>query len=354
MAIPVKKISAQIQLSDDIKRQYPTDAVVSLLIQQLANVPELTGNANKILGINNEATAIEFIDKPAGAGAATFTLVSDFPGNPANNQLVFLTRARGSNAIGFYQYRVNQWVALFTQTTDFVLPVGTQLPAVVTNNSIFFLTATHLTNTPGVYYGAAGPPQAWVKIASVFDNTAATANLNALTARVVTLEADNPVTTLVLAGNTLTVTKKDGTTEDIALPAGGGGQAQLAQTAIFYGNTARRAQVDDEDDAESNAQIEAQNAFNDPTARNAQNVYLQTGGLITITFPAPAGYYRPWFAVPIQDINNLRIYSSDNDNENESWTNQNHTLNGVVYTVYVRIIEIEQGEDKEWIIKDFA
>ena len=223
MPIPVRKIPAQIQLTDDIKRQYPAEAIVKLLIQELANVPELRGNANKILAINNEETAIEFITKPAGSGSATFTLVSDFPVSPTNNQLIFLTQKRGSSDVGFYQYRVSQWVALFIRSSEFNLPVGTQLPSVAVAGSLFFLSTTYLTNSAGVYYRSAGPPLEWVAIATNEDNSALSQSLTALTTRVTTLEGDNPVTDLTLSGNTLTITKKDATTSDLTLPSGGGG-----------------------------------------------------------------------------------------------------------------------------------
>ena len=48
----LEKIPAQLQLTDDIKRQYPGSAIVNLLIQQLSNVPSLTGGGGKILAVN--------------------------------------------------------------------------------------------------------------------------------------------------------------------------------------------------------------------------------------------------------------------------------------------------------------
>ena len=223
MPIPVRKIPAQIQLTDDIKRQYPAEAIVKLLIQELANVPELRGNANKILAINNEETAIEFITKPAGSGTTTFTTVSDFPGSPTNNQIVLLTQKQGSNEVGFYQYRVNQWVALFIQSADIDLPVGTQLPSVAVAGSLFFLSTTYLTNSAGVYYRSAGPPLEWVAIATNEDNSALSQSLTALTTRVTNLEGRNPIKSISISGNTLTITMQDDSTSDLTLPSGGTG-----------------------------------------------------------------------------------------------------------------------------------
>lgn len=357
MAVPVKKLPYQIQLTDDIKRQYPGSAIVSILIQQLSNVPSLSGGANKLLSVNNEETAIEFIDAPPGSGSATFTLVTDFPSAPVNNQLVFLTQKQGNNEVGFYQYRVSQWVALFIQSAEFNLPVGTTLPAVATDGSIFFLTDTYLTNRPGVYYRDAGPPAEWMSIAGgAGDSSNLAQSLVALTSRVTTLEADNPVTDISLSGSTLTITKKDATTEDINLPSGGGtpGGATLASTTIYYGVTAVKSDTDSEAAAEANAQTEGSAAFNTQASRTEKSVALQTGGLIPIVFPGPTGWYRPFIAVPTTSINNLRIYSGDNDNETTLWTSIAVTLNAINYTLYVRLSEFEQGETAEWIIKNFS
>ena len=222
MALPIRKVSAQLQLSDAVKRDYPGSAVVSLLIQQLANMPTLTGGGGKVLAVNSEETAIELITRPAGSGTTTFTTVTDFPGSPTNNQIVLLTQKQGSNEVGFYQYRVSRWVALFIQSADVDLPVGQTLPSVATAGSLFFLTQAHLTNSSGVYFRT-GSPLAWVQIADNSDITALTASLTALTARVGSLEGDNPVTGISLSGSVLTITRKDNSTSDLTLPAGGGG-----------------------------------------------------------------------------------------------------------------------------------
>ena len=222
MAVPIRKIPAQLQLTDDIKRQYPGSAIVNLLIQQLSNVPSLTGGGGKILAVNTAETSIEFVDKPPGTGSATFTLTTDFPGSPVNNQLIFLTQKQGANEVGFYQYRVSRWVALFIQSAELDLPVGQTLPSVATSGSLFFLTQAHLTNSSGVYYRT-GSPLAWVQIADNSDTSALTQSLTALTTRVTALEGDNPVTGISLSGSVLTITRKDNTTSDITtLPAGGG------------------------------------------------------------------------------------------------------------------------------------
>ena len=222
MAVPIRKIPAQLQLTDDVKREYPGSAIVNLLIQQLSNVPSLTGGGGKILAVNTAETSIEFVDKPPGTGSATFTLTTDFPGSPVNNQLIFLTQKQGANEVGFYQYRVSRWVALFIQSAELDLPVGQTLPSVATSGSLFFLTQAHLTNSSGVYYRT-GSPLAWVQIADNSDTSALTQSLTALTTRVTTLEGDNPVTGISLSGSVLTITRKDNTTSDITLPSGGTG-----------------------------------------------------------------------------------------------------------------------------------
>ena len=214
MAIPTKKYPYQLQLTDNIKRQYPDEAIVDLLIQQLSNVPSLSGQAGKIIAVNNEETAVEFITKPAGSGTTTFTTVSSFPGSPTNNQIVLLTQKQGSNEVGFYQYRVSRWVALFIQSADVDLPVGQTLPSVATAGSLFFLTQTYLTNSVGIYFRT-GSPLAWVQIADNSDTSSLMQSLTALTTRVTTLEGDNPVTNVTLSGSTLRVTRKDNTTSDI-------------------------------------------------------------------------------------------------------------------------------------------
>ena len=221
MALPIRKVSAQLQLSDAVKRDYPGSAVVSLLIQQLANMPTLTGGGGKVLAVNSEETAIELITRPAGSGTTTFTTVTDFPGSPTNNQIILLTQKQGANEVGFYQYRVSQWVALFIQSASLDLPVGQTLPSVAEAGSLFFLTQAHLTNSSGVYFRT-GSPLAWVQIADNSDITALTASLTALTARVGSLEGDNPVTGISLSGSVLTITRKDNSTSDLTLPAGGG------------------------------------------------------------------------------------------------------------------------------------
>ena len=220
MALPIRKVSAQLQLSDAVKRDYPGSAVVSLLIQQLANMPTLTGGGGKVLAVNSEETAIELITRPAGSGTTTFTTVTDFPGSPTNNQIILLTQKQGANEVGFYQYRISRWVALFIQSASLDLPVGQTLPSVAEAGSLFFLTQAHLTNSSGVYFRT-GSPLAWVQIADNSDITALTASLTALTARVGSLEGDNPVTGITLSGSTLRVTRKDNSTSDINLPSGG-------------------------------------------------------------------------------------------------------------------------------------
>ena len=218
MALPIRKVSAQLQLSDAVKRDYPGSAVVSLLIQQLANMPTLTGGGGKVLAVNSEETAIELITRPAGSGTTTFTTVTDFPGSPTNNQIILLTQKQGANEVGFYQYRVSRWVALFIQSAELDLPVGQTLPSVATAGSLFFLTQAHLTNSSGVYFRT-GSPLAWVQIADNSDTSALMASLTALTTRVGTLESENPVKNITLTGSTLTITRQDNTTSDITLPS---------------------------------------------------------------------------------------------------------------------------------------
>ena len=384
--IPVRKVDAQIQLSDDVKRQFPNDAVVSLFVQQLLNFPSLSGSAGKALVGNSTETGLTFQDLPPGLTGTTFTLVTDFPASPNNNQLIFLTQKRGTSDIGFYQYRTSTWVSIFVKSDDFTLPVGTALPAVATAGSVFFLTQTYLTNSPGVYYRNAGPPAEWVVIASAQDNSIISQTLALLTSRVSTLERDNPVTSLSINGNTLTFTKKDNTTEDIelpistanpivgvsisgntltltrqdnstfdiALPAPSGGTAQLQETGIFYGVTAVKASVDDDDNSVANARTEGLAAFNIQANRTAKNITLQTGGYISITFPNATGWYRPFIAIPTASITNLLIQSIENNFETSEWTTITATLNAINYTIYVRTTESEEGGTEQWIIKNYS
>ena len=423
MAIPTKKYPYQLQLTDNIKRQYPDEAIVDLLIQQLSNVPSLSGQAGKIIAVNNEETAVEFITKPAGSGTTTFTTVSSFPGSPTNNQIVLLTQKQGSNEVGFYQYRVNRWVALFIQSADVDLPVGQTLPSVATAGSLFFLTQTYLTNSVGIYFRT-GSPLAWVQIADNSDTSSLMQSLTALTTRVTTLEGDNPVTNVTLSGSTLTITKKDATTSDLTLPSGGAGTwvglpetpdsltdgsagqfvalnnsrtelefatpsfTSLAQTPpalepnkavhtdstganlilvdpvtsggiatqdTFFGITAVKSAVDSDANSEANARTEAVTSFNLQTARTSKSVSLQTGGLYPYTFPAPTGYYRPWFAVKTSDITNIRIHNLSNDeNDTDNWTTTTATLNSIAYTIYVSKNQYGQGRMLEWIVKNYA
>lgn len=60
--IEIKKIDYQIELTDAVKQSYPNSTPVNLLIQNLLNVPELKNNEGRFLVINQDGTAIEFIE----------------------------------------------------------------------------------------------------------------------------------------------------------------------------------------------------------------------------------------------------------------------------------------------------
>ena len=224
MPIPVSKINYQIQLSDQVKSNYPGDPVVRLNIQDLLNV-----TSNLTVGQYLVVSAGPTITTTAVAPGSGINSGVDFPAAPGVGDIFLLTRASGNNEIGIYIRAAASWTPLLTQAEDSELPSGVALPAQVAG--LFFLTEQNQNNAPGVYAARAG---AWAQIAGVYSDTQVRALISALTGRVTTLEGENPVTALALNGSVLTVTKKDNSTEDINLPAGGGA-GQPATSSVIYG-----------------------------------------------------------------------------------------------------------------------
>ena len=114
MPVPVRKVSAKLQLTDAIKRANPNVPIVDLSFEDLTNVADISGQAGKFVAINSLGTAIAFVDAPSGGGGGTSVtkvdVVSSLPTSPATGvEAVFLTQADGSNPIGFYLWEAGAW-----------------------------------------------------------------------------------------------------------------------------------------------------------------------------------------------------------------------------------------------------
>ena len=129
--------------------------------------------------------------------------------------------------------------------------------------------------------------------------------------------------------------------------SGGGGS--LSSVNVLYGNSALLSSYDDES---SSAVSAARAAFAREVSSN-KNIFLETGGLISMTMPAITGWYYPFIAIPVSaGLINVRIY--DENNEKDVWSNFAATKDGVNYRVYVKNENIQQGEAREWIIKNYS
>ena len=356
MAISIKKVGYQLQLTDAIKAQYPNDPIVRLLLSQLADVANTIDDGHYLVKRNNiiEGTAV-------APGSGGLNSGSSFPSSPTANDLFLLTRKSGANEIGLYQYQSGSWVSILSQVEDEDIPQGTQLPAQATG--VFILTATHLNNSPGLY---ASVNNSWQQIASIYSDTAVRALITALTGRVNNLEGDNPVTLLSISGNTLTVTQKDGTTSDLTLPVGGTGGAvtptQPVTTEIIYGLSASIDEIRDNTEAsknlakagallayQTNNQAEAQTATSGiRNSKTADNIF--SGSYINLQAPAsPANkYYNAWVIVPTNNLTFLRsvIITGDEAGEDDttSWEADESANVGAGMRLYVRTTELESGE----------
>ena len=356
MALEIKVFPYQAQLADSVKEQYPGKAFVEIPVESLTNVP--APEANKFLKWNAQGTALENVDGTVNAPSVALTIVGDFPGAPADGDVIILTQAQGNNPPGVYQYSTTagQWNQIVAKISVPAFPSGVQLPAVATGQ--FILTQMHNANTPGLYAESGG---AWVKIASVYDDQAVRDLITALTGRVTTLEDDNPVTAAAINGQVLTLTFKNATTQDLDLPAGGGAGPSAPLTEnIGYGLTAGIADVRaDTQQARTEAQNAAQQAFTNNNAgpgnvatqglRNQRTANPLSGGSL-VTFSAPAVpadmYYNPWIIVPNDNLTLFRatVVSGDSAGEDDSdnWTQVGvQNINGTDFMLLVRNTEIE-------------
>ena len=364
MAIKISKIDYQIQLADSVKTQYPNSPVVLLKIQELSNVAD-----NLVVGQFLRVAAGNTIESTAVApGVAGIENGTQFPAGPSLNDIFLLTRAQGNNAIGVYQYQAGGWTAILTESESATLPSGIQLPAQI--SGLFFLTTAHLNNTPGVYAEIAG---AWVQIAGTYDDTAVRALIAALTGRVGTLEVDNPVISITIAGQVLTLRKKDGTTEDLNLPAAGqAGPSAPVTEDILFGLSAGIAAARDDSQASENAAaaaaLAAYTANNQtPAQANASGLNLTRtanpfsgGAYFSVSAPAaPADrYYNPWILIPSLNRSKVKFFDasgpSDGEDDTANWIQgAAQIVNQVSYNFYARTLEIESGETMAFIAQVF-
>ena len=360
MPISVRKVNYQLQLSDKTKTDYPGSSIVQLNIQDLLNVAD-----NLPVGQYLVVGAGPTITTTAVAPGGGLNNGVDFPGAPQNGDIFLLTRQSGQNEIGIYSRTGGAWVPLLTQAEQSDLPSGIMLPAVV--SGLFFLTQNYQNNKPGVYSASGGN---WVQIAGVYSDTEVRQLIVALTGRVTTLEGDNPVTTLSLAGSVLTVTKKDGTTEDLNLPAGQDQPAQPATSTIIYGFT---ASIEDQrvssESARNQAGASAITAFNannqtpanysasgSRSSRVADNIF--SGSYVPFDLPSAPDdrWWNVWLAVPAENITKFSVVSASGDAEGDDDT-ANWSLagtvnvNNVLHNVYVRNLELETDDDSSFIFK---
>ena len=355
--VPVRILTYQVELSDSLKAENPGKVVVDIPAEALRNFPAPEGG--KYVRWNNAGTALINVDGTGQAPNVPFTFGTAFPGAPAQNDLFVLTQKVGNNEPGVYQYRGSAWqsVVVRLEVPDF--PSGNQLPAVATGQ--FILNVVHGSNTPGLYTTV---NNGWVKVASVYDDTAVRGLITALTGRIDTLEAENPVTNLAINGNDLSVTKKDNSVVDLPLPAGTAQPGAPATETINYGLTASVSALRADTTAGQNeAKTAGETAFNANNS-NSANISAQgqrtsrvanplfSGSYVNFTIPpAPADrYYNPWVAVPSENFTALRaiVASGDGQGEDESsnWveTDNEVVIDSVNYKLFVRDIELASGE----------
>ena len=366
MAVAVKTVPYQIQLSDSEKAENPGSVVVNIPIESLRNVSP--PQAGKFLQWNRQGTAIVNADGTGQAPAVPFSVGNDFPGAPAENDLFILTQKSGLSEPGVYIYSGGAWKAVVANLVVPAFPSGNQLPGVASGQ--FILTQAHGNNQPGLY---AAQNNAWVAIASVYDDQAVRALITALTGRVGTLEADNPIINAVIAGNNLTITFKDNTRQDLPLPAGGGDAAPSApatETVNFGLTTAIQAVRASNTAGQNLAKTAAETAFNNNNA-NQDNVAAQglrssrvanplaSGSYVNFSAPsAPADrFYNAWVAVPSANFSALRVIiasgDSDGDDDTSDWleTDNEVIVNQVSYKLFVKLTEIASDESLACIIQ---
>ena len=363
MAINVKKYDSQLQLSDSVKAQYPNSPIVLINFKDLLGVPDNLPDGQYLVagpGGTVSSTAVA-----PGVGIDNGT---DFPGAPSAGDIFLLTRAQGNNEVGVYQYTAGAWSPILTQSEDEDLPTGEQLPAQI--SGLFFLTATHLNNPPGVYAAIGG---AWVRIAGTYSDTAVRALIAALTGRVATLEADNPIISVTLSGQTLTIRKKDGTTEDLNLPAAGqaGPSAPVTEDILFGLSAGIAAARDDSQASETAAAAAALAAYTannqTPAQANVSGLNLTRtanpfsgGAYFSVSAPAaPADrYYNPWILIPSLNRSKVKFFDasgpSDGEDDTSNWIEgAAQIVNQVSYNFYARTLEIESGETMAFIAQVF-
>ena len=368
MALPIKIFSYQAQLADSLKAEYPGKVFVNIPVEALRNVPAPA--AGKFLKWNNQGTALENADGTVRAPSVAVTVVTDFPGGPADGDVVILTMRQGNNNPGVYQYNsgTGSWVRIVAQVSVPVFPSGSQLPAQVSGQ--FILTDTHNANTPGLYVADNG---VWKQVASDYDDQAVRALITALTGRVGTLEGENPITGLVIAGSVLTITFKDNTRQDLNLPQAGTSEPSTpaTETLNFGLTTAIQAVRADNTAGQNLAKTAAETAFNNNNA-NQDNVAAQglrssrvanplsSGSFVSFNAPAaPANrYYNAWIAVPEANFTALRVLVASGDSSGEddtdSWIETDNSpviINQVNYKLFVRTTEIKNSESLDFIFQ---
>ena len=368
MALPIRIFSYQAQLADSLKEQYPGQVFVNIPFQSLRNVP--APERGKFLKWNNAATGLENADGTVNPPAVSLEIVDNFPGGPANNDVVILTKSVGNNSPGVYQYSSAdaRWNAIVARISVPSFPSGAQLPAVATGQ--FILTAQHNANPPGLYSASGG---VWERIASVYNDQPVRDLITALTGRVTNVEAENPVKTLVLNGSVLTVTFQDNTTQDIQLPAGGAGTGTaLATSSIVYGLTASIDDLRGESVASQNlAKTAANTAFTannsvqnnigaqgERSSRTADN--LSSGSYVNFSAPAaPADkYYNAWITIPSENFTKLKVQVASGDGEGEiesdDWVEGDDVqIDNTTHKLFVRNTEIASGESMAFIFQVF-
>ena len=112
-SLPIIQVGGKLELTANLKTQFPNEPVVSLAIQDLTNVPTLTGNAEKYLRVNALGTAIELVDGTSGGGTGTgVRVVTSLPSGLAADTIVYLKASIPSFNKGFYIYNGTQWNAI--------------------------------------------------------------------------------------------------------------------------------------------------------------------------------------------------------------------------------------------------
>ena len=341
MALAIVKLDHKLQLSDEVKRLYPSSVIVDLRIEDLLNVPSLTGQTGKFLRINNNA--VEFAD-PSGLGFGPA-----FPGSPLNGQIFLLTA--GNKGLYVYNGTASRWDLILSNVAGSPLQLGDHFPGSPANNMPFVLTRQQGSNVPGLYkYTSAG---------STWDLLIAS-NQSGGGGGLSQSEVDARIATWARFGNTDTIP-----TNKLPAGTGGGGQGtggasafseltgrlaldQLPQTTFFYGFTASQT---NNKLALTALRPLVNTALTDDSIRQEKTVssILLSGALLDINAPAAAGSYYAWIALKTSDINNL-FFGEDDTNWKSAGTATYATED---YTLFVRTAFKSAGRNLRVLIKDY-